>query len=328
MNALAAGWIERLTVATTCAAVLAVVVCASAGADGLPVLGIDVGPQGVTTTASTHRYVALRAGRVTVVAQTARNGGRVLRYLRLPGSFTIPAVAYDGSAGGLSADERTLVLIQPRLGFPRADTTFAVVSTKRFAVTRTFTLSGDFSFDAISRNGRTLFLIQYTSPSDPTRYAVRAYDLPARQLLPQPIVDPHERGEAMRGSPITRTMSPDGRWAYTLYDGAGSTPFVHALDTGTRRARCIDLPMLAGARALWQMRIGRTPDGRALSVGAGASTAALISTTGFRVTVPTVGSPGSISHTWLFVAAAALVLALALGLGAGLRRLRARPLTA
>ena len=45
----------------------------------------------------------------------------------------------------------------------------------------------------------------------------------------------------MRGQPLTRATSPDGRWAYTLYDGAGKEPFIHALDTSTRSARCIDL---------------------------------------------------------------------------------------
>jgi hypothetical protein len=322
--------IARLSVVTACTALFAGVVSASAGADGLPVLGIDVGPQGVTTPSSAHRYVALRAGRATVVAQTARHGGGVLRYVRIPGSFTIPAVAYDGSAGGLSADEQTLVLITPRAGFPRSNTTFAVLSTKRFVVTRTFTLHGDYSFDAISSHGRTLFLIQYTSPADATRYAVRAYDLPAGKLLQRPVVDPRDRDEAMRGSPITRTMSSDGRWAYTLYDGAGGTPFVHALDTRTRSARCIELPVLTGATNLWQMRIARSADARSLRVGTGDSTAALISTPGFRVTVPAVEAPRSSGRRRLPFAAAATLAALLLVVLVvfGRRRLRERPLTA
>ncbi len=40
--------------------------------------------------------------------------------------------------------------------------------------------------------------------------------------------------------PLSRTMSPDGRWAYTLY--SGDENFVHALDTADGQARCIDLP--------------------------------------------------------------------------------------
>jgi hypothetical protein len=41
--------------------------------------------------------------------------------------------------------------------------------------------------------------------------------------------------EVMRGSPITRTTSADGRWAYTLYDGAGR-------DTVRSRARHAQRP--------------------------------------------------------------------------------------
>jgi hypothetical protein len=317
-------------VVVTTAIVIAAALPSTAFADGLPVLGIDVGTEGVTMGASPQRYVALHIGGATVVAQTARRGGRVLRYLRVPATFTIPAVAYDGSAGGLSADERTLVLIQPRVAFPRHNTTFAVVSTARFAVTHTFTLSGDYSFDAISRDGGTIFLIQYTSVTDPTRYAVRAYDLAAGRMLARPIVDPRERGDAMRGSPITRTASLDGRWAYTLYDGAGGTPFVHALDTSTKRARCIDLPMLAGLSSLWQVRLGRAKGGSELRVGTADSTLALISTNGFRVTVPPAATGGSTSGVpWLLAAAAALAAVLvAAAIAVAVRRVKDRPLAA
>ena len=53
-----------------------------------------------------------------------------MRERRLRGWFSIPAVAYDGSPSGLSADGRKLVLISPRKRFPRRRTTFAVVDTR------------------------------------------------------------------------------------------------------------------------------------------------------------------------------------------------------
>ena len=46
--------------------------------------------------------------------------------------------------------------------------------------------------------------------------------------------------EKMGGLPLSRTMSADGRWAYTLYTG-GEETFVHALDTLKGQARCIDV---------------------------------------------------------------------------------------
>ena len=62
-----------------------------------------------------------------------------------------------------------------------------------------------------------------------------------------PIVDPRERGGIRAGKRSLAQRAPDdGRWAYTLYDEAQFGPrFVHALDTSSRTARCIDLDALA-----------------------------------------------------------------------------------
>ena len=64
-------------------------------------------------------------------------------------------------------------------------------------------------------------------------------------------------------------MSPDGRWAYTLYDGNGKTPFIHALDTSRSTARCIDLDALAGNKYLSGMRLAMRPTASASSSGMG-----------------------------------------------------------
>ena len=217
----------------------------AARADGLPVLGVDVGATGVVTRSGQARYVTIPAGADTIVARVDAKGGRIGASLLLPGAFTIPAVAYDGSASGLSGDGHTLILIEPRASFPRAETRLAVLHTRPLLWRTTITLHGDFSFDAVSPDGSSLYPIHYTSALDPTKYNVRLYDLDSSRLVKAPIVDPHERGEKMRGQPLTRATSSDGRWAYTLYGGAGKAPFVHALDTSSRTARCIDLDALA-----------------------------------------------------------------------------------
>jgi hypothetical protein len=238
--------------------------CAGAArADGLPVLGIDVGNIGVTT--PRVRYVTLPLQGNTLVAQVEREGGSVLQRRALRGRFTIPAVAFDGSADGLSANGHTLVLIRPRIAFPRAETAFAVLGADRLRLRALVTLRGDFSFDALSPDGSLLYLIEYLSPRDPTRYQVRVYDLNAGRLLPDPIVDPSESADEMRGYPLTRIASPDGRWAYTLYDGNGEHPFVHALDTTSRKAHCIDLDALVGLD-LANVRLDLGADGETLTV--------------------------------------------------------------
>jgi hypothetical protein len=230
------------------------------------VLGVDVGSSGVTSGSEGDRYVTIPAGNTTIVERVAQDGGQVLAWRSLPGTFTIPAVAYDGSAGGLSADDTTLVLIEPRTSFPRAATRLLVLGSDSLRPRRLVKVRGDFSFDAVSPGGSWLYLIHYVAPSDPTRYLVQAYDLRRGRLVKAPITDPNEPGGKMRGNPLSRAMSSNGRWAYTLYDGAGATPFVHALDTVARSARCIDLDGVPAGTDLWQLRLVNDAAGRQLVV--------------------------------------------------------------
>ena len=130
-----------------------------------------------------------------------------------------------------------------------------------------------------------LYLIQYTSALDPTQYSVRAYDLGAGRLLAAPVVDPHARGEKMRGRPLTRAASRDGRWAYTLYDGAGKEPFIHALDTSRRSARCIGLEALTGTN-LSRLRLKLDSSHQLLSVIRGHEPAVNVDLRSFRVSAP------------------------------------------
>jgi hypothetical protein len=254
-----------LLIALVTVAILALVP-ASAAADGLPAVGVDARPLSVP--GGQLEYTTERAGRSTRLIESARYGGP-LRARRLPGDYSIPAVAYDGSPSGLSADGRTLVLINPRTRIPRRQTTFVVVDAKRLRVRREIRLRGDFSFDAISPDGRLMYLIHYVNPRDVTKYAVRAYDMRAARLFPQPVVDPSEPDEDMSGIPVTRVE--DGRWAYTLYDG-GKHPFVHALDTERRTAVCIDID---GVTKVWGASLDLRAD-RLDVVGPGGRTLARI----------------------------------------------------
>jgi hypothetical protein len=262
------------------------IVPTAAWADGLPVLNVDVGSSGVTAPGLNVRYVTIPAVRNTLVGMIAVNGGKVVRTRLLHGTFTVPAVAYDGSAGGLSADGSTLVLITPRQGFPRAKTTFKLLEATLLGPKKTLTLQGDFSFDALSPDGRWIYLIEYTSPVDPLKYQVRVLDAATGKLQPQPIVDPRDPGEKMNGDPLTRTSSPDGRWAYTLYSGT-EHPFVHALDTVARDARCVDLDSLTGRKDLPSLRLSLGSGGRDLSVQApGGEQLAVVDTQTFETAIP------------------------------------------
>jgi hypothetical protein len=225
----------------------------AAHADGPPITSLDAGREGVVELGGGERLTALPLATETVLTRSQTDGGRVIRASIQEGRWGVPVVANDGTSGGVSADGSALVLMEIANGYPRSNTSFAVVDTAKLAIRETVELDGEWGFDAISPDGRWLYLIEQLSARDRTRYAVRVYDLQQDRLLPDPVVDPREPDEPMRGLPITRATGPGGRWEYTLYAG-GEHPFVHALDTVRRTSLCLDLPhRVAHHRRIWAL---------------------------------------------------------------------------
>jgi len=208
--------------------------------DGSPVAGVAVGGQGISW--GSLRYVALPAGRGTAVAQIDESSGTVNGSVSLRGAWGIPQVAFDGTTGGISAGGQTLVLARNSTRFHPSLTRFVLVNPLKMRVRRIVTLHGAFYFDAISPDGRAMYLIQLTSRRNLLQYSVRAYDVGQHRLLPGAIVDKTEPDERMVGMPMARATTPDGVWAYTLYYKPTGRLFVHALNTDAGVARCIDLP--------------------------------------------------------------------------------------
>ncbi|MDQ3103549.1 MAG: hypothetical protein M3Q53_06900 [Actinomycetota bacterium] len=217
---------------------------ALAGADGLPV-AVDTSA-GVRSADGEYLYTATAERGTTLVEREDSAEG--LARTHLEGTYAVPGVALDETTGGLSMDNGTLVLIEPRRSFPRSDTPLVVLDPGTLAVRDRIRLAGDFGFDALSPDGATMYLTEYTDPRDPTSYRVRAYDLVTGRMASEPIVDKSEPNEQMRGYPLTRVTGAGGRWEYTLYDGAGHEPFVHALDTVEGESLCIDLPWVEPRR--------------------------------------------------------------------------------
>jgi hypothetical protein len=237
--------------------------------------GLATGWNGVPARGGAVRYVALPGRRETIVAAVRVPGGRVQHWGVLPGGFGLPLVAYDGTTGGLSADGRTLVL--GSFDMRR----FAVVGTRALALRRMIRLRGVWSFDAVSPDASTLFLVQYAGPGPNVAYRVRAYDVAESRLVPGAIVDRSEEEAVMRGQPVTRVQSADGRWAYTLYARQEHEPFVHALDTVRREAHCVDLPLELGWAKQMALRLKFRRDG-ALEIRRGRSTLAVVDTGTFE----------------------------------------------
>jgi hypothetical protein len=124
----------------------------------------------------------------------------------------------------------------------------------------TVRLKGSFSFDALSPDGRSLYLIEHLySNEDPTHYRVRFYDLRRGALSPKVITDKASWDTDMQGMPVSR-LGHAG-WAYTLYGGSGPRPFIHALDTRRAAAVCIFMPWKHQPENVFEYRLQRNGDG-------------------------------------------------------------------
>jgi hypothetical protein len=246
-------------------ALFGIALAAPAGAlgDGGPALPVQ-GGSGIGAPGSPYRYVAVGASHdTTVIKRLGSVAAADPSSIRVSGAYGIPGVGSAGQLTGLAADGRTLVLAELLEGAVPRTTRLLVLDTPRLVVRTRVALPGWSIVDAISPDARWLYLIHYPSSGNLTRYEVLAYNLMTGRMLGKPIVDPHDDDEPMTGFPVTRVMSADSRWAYTLYIRASGAPFIHALDTVGVRAVCVDLP-----RSLAELDIGNAQ----LSLGAGGNT--------------------------------------------------------
>jgi hypothetical protein len=291
----------------------------ASGKGGPIVPGVSYGGEGVTAPGSVDRYVTLYAGARTMIARVQQDGGRVLR-TRSGHGYGIPAVTVQGDADGLSADGSTLVLVPENARLGRERTTLRILHTPNLRNRDRITLDGAFTFDAISPDGSRIYLIEYPSRPDTTRYLVRALDVRSGRLDPQPILDPDETPGDMRGYPVRRAISPEGRWAYTLYGGAGEHPFIHALDTVEGRAVCIDLDEIGGIYRMGRLQM--SPDGSELTVAhRKRGPVAVVDTATFEVSDPSRSSDGG-GFPWLAAVLAPIAALAAWTVSQWLRRRR------
>jgi|RhiMetdeSRZDD1v2_1073273.scaffolds.fasta_scaffold67185_1 hypothetical protein len=225
---------------------------AAFGDKGGPSAGVELGGAGIAAVDGTLRYVARSNAGLTTVTAYDRDGQSVRHGVAGRGVLGIPRVAFDGTLDGLAHDGRSLVLASP--GRVEGTSRFAVISTPSLELRRMITLRGSWSFDALSPDGRKLYLVEYASTGRPT-YRVRSYDLVRGTLLREAVIDPRRGGRAMTGLPVTRAFGPGGVWAYTLYQKPGGFPFVHALDTVRGQALCIELPWKGNQGRLFDVRM-------------------------------------------------------------------------
>jgi hypothetical protein len=296
-----------------CFAVVAALSAAPAAAGDGPMFVMQDGT-GLLASNGVLRYVTVAAGANTALEAIQTRDGVVRHSENLLGSWGMPWLP-SGSAG-LSHDGRTLVLASTSYGSPSK---FLVLDVRAFALRTWVVLKGTFSYDALSPDGKRLYLIQYTlaKDGDLSHYVVRGYDLAQNKLLPGRIADRAQRSWVMDGYPTTRTTSADGRWVYTLYQNPGGYPFIHALDTVRGVAHCIGIP-LENQNGLYNVVLSL--HGRTLAVHWKSGRPWLdVNTATWRVS-PDHGA----RFPWLWTAVGAVGAAALAGLGALLLRRRRR----
>jgi MYXO-CTERM domain-containing protein len=187
--------------------------------------------------------IALSNTNDTALEAISTKDSSVVNMVELVGQWGLPYT--PAGAEGISHNGRTLVLADTQSGRV-TPSLFLVLDPRKLQIRYPITLKGYFSYDAMSPDGRRLYLIQYTQGKygDISHYIVRAYDLRTEKLLPGRIADRTQKSWVMNGYPMSRTTSPDGRWVYTLYQNPGNGyPFIHALDTVRGVAHCVGLPI-------------------------------------------------------------------------------------
>ena len=235
---------------STLAVLVVILLCspATASGDGPPVTSLPAGPGGVVEHDGTNRLVALPAATETIVAMSRVRGGQIRRALSLAGRWGVPVITEDGGAGGVSADSKTLVLFRLATGIPAQaldllDPRSALVLGRPHRQPE-----GRVSFDALSPDGRWLYLVQQLSVRNRASYAVRAYDTERGRLMPEPVVDPREPDEPLLGFP---THACDGRkWALGVHPvRRRARPPLHTRTRHRRRASPSASTSLTGSRA-------------------------------------------------------------------------------
>ena len=276
---------RRRGIVAALTSVVAAGVAALAAAGAGPSPGVMQGAPGISVAGRAHVVATPQTGGATKIELVRDRDGSALRSRVLQGKLGIPQITFSGMVEGTFANGRRLVLASSI--YEGSSTTFVVIDTRTLAELSRVTLKGSFAFDALSRDGRRLYVTYFPNGfNGPIRYVVRSLSLVTGKLDPGTIVDKTEPNERMAGIPMGRAWSLNGRWAYTLYNGLESHAFVHALDTSGRRARCLDLPW-AGAlqNGLERLRMSVDRSGILTLTQPGVGVLARIDTRTFEVSV-------------------------------------------
>ncbi|MGH2472011.1 MAG: hypothetical protein ACRDG6_06365 [Candidatus Limnocylindria bacterium] len=226
-------------------------------------------------------YYTLEGASPSTLSWIEAKTGRKITAVALPGSYAFADERTPGPSG-LSPNGRWLVLV----GEHDASSGFAVIDTALVKLAAVATVPGPFTYDAISNDGTSLYLIEEITPqtardlglNTPYGYRVRVYDVPAGKLSETLVVDVKLASQTIANNAETRVdgimngiyqssvPSRDGKWNFSFYYNPSRGPFIHVLHLNSRSAYCIlDLPVVSGGDEKhlgWSLAL--TPSGKTL----------------------------------------------------------------
>ena len=222
--------------------------------------------------------------------------GRTIAQTTIPAGYSLPNIAFRGPTAGLSPNGQWLALTSQGHGTGGVMTTNFLVGPSALTDSfKTIRVNGDFVFDALSNDGKSLYLIQ--KMIDPNHYRVRLYDVSAGLLAPQPVADKRDASEPMNGIRGDSAADPTGNYVYTVYIRQAG-PFIHALPLGEPIAWCVDLPSKApnDMEKQFHWALALSQDGRSVYAANAALGTIAVMTTGEPPLIVRTGSV-ALSHT-------------------------------
>src|SRR2546430_7416142 len=147
----------------------------------------------------------------TPLVDTDPQTGATLSTLALGHAYRLPYATFTGVPGGLSPNGQWLVIESYDVtgeDLPSASH-FLLIETPGLKIRSRIDLAGFFNFDAVSNDGRRLYLIQFVSGK---AYYVRWYDLAMGRLDPGVVFDKNDGANAMSGLRLSGVASANGGW--------------------------------------------------------------------------------------------------------------------
>ncbi len=186
------------------------------------------------------RYYVVDKGTTNSMLKAIQpSSGQTLAQTPIPGGFSLPDLTGLGPTAGLSPNGRWLALTRQLFDLHGTTTGVLIGDSSLTQPFKRVDLTGDFSFDALSNDGSSLYLIQ--KMQDANHYQVRLYSIADHSLMPGAVVDKREPNEPMNGTRGSSVAAPGGAHVYTVYL-RDQGPFIHALSLSDPFAFCVDLP--------------------------------------------------------------------------------------